>query len=265
MFTSLKRSTKIVLCLITWILYVFLHAISMYFIIDATAACIAVDALVHGGILAGLGFLLWQILRYGKYETLLPVQRFINYIALAILTLACWFSIGYFTDYLLLKEVTVMFFPAFPVRGMIVLLVYCIFILWFSLINREILESNNMNSEPQSPDTAQEIIDRITVKTGQKLHLIQIQEIMYIQSDGDYVQIATPNGKHLKEQTMKYFEMHLPQNQFVRIHRSNIVNIEYITRIESYSKQNQQITLKNGEWLKVSESGYKLLRAALKL
>jgi DNA-binding LytR/AlgR family response regulator len=92
-----------------------------------------------------------------------------------------------------------------------------------------------------------------------------IPEILYLQADGDYVQIHTINGKYLKEQTMKYFELHLPAGQFVRVHRSTIVNVEMISRIELYEKQSQQLTLKNGQQVKTSPSGYKALRAALNL
>jgi DNA-binding LytR/AlgR family response regulator len=76
--------------------------------------------------------------------------------------------------------------------------------------------------------------------------------------------IIATDGKYLKEQTMKYFESHLPKSLFVRVHRSYIVNIEYISAIESYGKQNQQVLLKNGEWLKVSLAGYKALKLALR-
>ena len=64
---------------------------------------------------------------------------------------------------------------------------------------------------------------------------------------------------------MKYFEEHLPTNKFVRIHRSYIVNVEAISRIELYEKQNQVITMKNGHHVKASQTGYKNLRKALNL
>ena len=110
-----------------------------------------------------------------------------------------------------------------------------------------------------------EIIERIAVKSGTKIHVVLVPEILYLQADGDYVQIYTAQGKYLKEQTMKYFEEHLPENQFVRVHRSVIVNVEMISRIELYEKQNQLLTLKNGQQIKTSPGGYKALRAVLNL
>lgn len=103
------------------------------------------------------------------------------------------------------------------------------------------------------------------VKTGQRIHVILTSEIVYIQSDGDYVQIVTDQSKFLKEETMKYFEANLPNNLFVRVHRSYIVNLEKISRIETYEKNNQMLMLKNGDKIKASASGYRTLRDALGL
>ncbi|MFA5047376.1 MAG: LytTR family DNA-binding domain-containing protein, partial [Paludibacter sp.] len=110
-----------------------------------------------------------------------------------------------------------------------------------------------------------EKIERIAVKSGTKIHVILVSEILFLQSDGDYVQIVTLQGKYLKEQTMKFFEEHLPESRFVRVHRSYIVNVEMISRIELYEKQNQLLILKNGQQIKTSPSGYNSLRLALNL
>ncbi|OJV74921.1 MAG: hypothetical protein BGO34_07925 [Bacteroidia bacterium 44-10] len=64
---------------------------------------------------------------------------------------------------------------------------------------------------------------------------------------------------------MKYFETGLPSMQFVRVHRSYIVNVEKILRIEMYEKQNQMLTLKNGDKIRASVTGYKALRTVLNL
>lgn len=55
------------------------------------------------------------------------------------------------------------------------------------------------------------------------------------------------------------------RTKFVRVHRSHIVNVEKILRIELYEKQNQMLTLKNGDQIRASVSGYKALREALNL
>jgi len=110
-----------------------------------------------------------------------------------------------------------------------------------------------------------EKLERVVVKSGQKLNVITIPEIVYFQAEGDYVRIFTDTGKFLKEDTIKFFQARLPETQFVRVHRSYLVNISKILRIELYEKQNQQLTLSNGEKLKISASGYKRLREVLGL
>ncbi len=108
-------------------------------------------------------------------------------------------------------------------------------------------------------------LERVAVKVGQKIHVILVPDILYIQSDGDYVQIVTDQHAYMKEETMKYFETSLPQSRFVRVHRSYIVNVEKILRIELYEKQSQMLTLKNGDKIRASVSGYKALRLILNL
>jgi DNA-binding LytR/AlgR family response regulator len=62
---------------------------------------------------------------------------------------------------------------------------------------------------------------------------------------------------------MKYFEEHLPQNNFVRIHRSNIISLSQISAIEPYTKDTHIVTLKCGAKLRASAEGYKKLRSML--
>ena len=77
--------------------------------------------------------------------------------------------------------------------------------------------------------------------------------------------INSKGGKYLKEKTMKYFEQHLDSNTFIRVHRSFIININEISRIELFEKESYIIKLKNGAQVKASSSGYKALKDALKL
>jgi len=128
-----------------------------------------------------------------------------------------------------------------------------------------LLLADESTDTPVALSSPQKFLETISVKTGQKIHLVQVSAILFIQAEGDYVLIHTPEGKFLKEQTMKYFEENLPAEHFVRIHRSCIVHAECISKIELYEKQNYRITLKSGQQLKASATGYKLLKAALKL
>jgi two-component system, LytTR family, response regulator len=109
------------------------------------------------------------------------------------------------------------------------------------------------------------IIQRVAVKSGSEISIIPTKQIHWIEACDDYVILHTQNEQYVKESTMKYFETHLDPNEFVRIHRSNIVRIDQISKIESYEKDSYLVILKNSEKLNVSRSGYKLLREMLKL
>jgi len=106
-------------------------------------------------------------------------------------------------------------------------------------------------------------LDRVVVKSGTKIKVIPADKIIYIEAQDDYVMIYTEESKHLKEKTMKYFESHLDDSQFVRIHRSYIVNVNYIAQLEHFTKDSYLVILKNGAKLKVSDSGYKNLKTRL--
>ena len=108
-------------------------------------------------------------------------------------------------------------------------------------------------------------IDSISVKHNNRIHIVSLDELQYIQSDGDYVTLCTTQGKFLKEQTMKYFQNALPAEKFVRIHRSYIVNISEISSIDCRGKEVYYVILKNGTALRTSNSGYQALKEKLEL
>lgn len=106
-------------------------------------------------------------------------------------------------------------------------------------------------------------IDRIVVKLGNKINIIGVESIRYIQAQDDYIEIHTAEGKFLKQMTMKYLEGHLPSDKFVRTHRSFIANIEFIDKIEAYEKESYLLHLKEGQKIAVSRSGYSKLKEVL--
>jgi len=122
-----------------------------------------------------------------------------------------------------------------------------------------------IQSTIQSLEQRPEKIERVAVRTGSKIQVIPTEQILYLEADGDYVKIHTKEGNFLKEKTMRYFESALTENKFVRIHRSYIANVDMIQKVEYYDKENHVAVLKNNEKLKVSSSGYKLLRKAINL
>jgi two-component system LytT family response regulator len=109
-------------------------------------------------------------------------------------------------------------------------------------------------------DEKQKILERVITRMGSKITVIPVEKIWYIESADDYVMIYSELGNHLKEKTMKYFEEHLPREQFIRIHRSYIVNISQVVSLELYSKDSYLAIMKSGAKLKVSAEGYRKLR-----
>ena len=110
---------------------------------------------------------------------------------------------------------------------------------------------------------AEGYLTRIVFRKGAGIKIIQLNNISYLAAEDDYVMIYYNEGKALKPKTMKYYEEHLPPSLFLRIHRSFMVNVEHITRLEPYSKDNYVAVLKSGEKIPVSRAGYKLLREKL--
>jgi len=107
--------------------------------------------------------------------------------------------------------------------------------------------------------------ERVVVKTGSKIKIIPIPEIHYLEAADDYVKIYTAEGSFLKKQTMGYFEEVLNTSLFVRTHRSFIVNMQQITRIDPYEKENHVAVLRSGVKIPVSRAGYPKLKAVLGL
>jgi two-component system LytT family response regulator len=107
--------------------------------------------------------------------------------------------------------------------------------------------------------------ERIVVKTGGKIKIIVVSELHYIEAADDYVKLYTKDGSYLKNKTMGFFEQTLNPSQFVRTHRSYIINIQEITRIEPYEKESHLAILKSGAKIPVSKTGYVKLRSVLGL
>lgn len=110
-----------------------------------------------------------------------------------------------------------------------------------------------------------ETIERIVIKSGNSINIIPVDEVIYMEAQDDFVLVYTHDGRHLKQQTMKYFEENLPGNKFIRVHRSFIVRIDNINKIEQYGKESYKVILNNNRSVPVSRSGYARLKDKLGL
>jgi two-component system, LytTR family, response regulator len=118
-----------------------------------------------------------------------------------------------------------------------------------------------LETAAQSPTQQQ----RIVVKTGGKIKIIPLEDIHYLEAADDYVKIHTHNGAFLKNRTMSYFEKVLDGSQFVRTHRSYILNVQQVTRIDPYEKDSHLCILQSGAQVPVSKAGYVKLKTVLGL
>jgi two-component system, LytTR family, response regulator len=107
--------------------------------------------------------------------------------------------------------------------------------------------------------------ERIVVKSGSSIKIIPASDVRYLEAYDDYVKIHTPEGTFLKNKTMSFFENSLDDRQFVRVHRSFIVQIPQITKLVPYEKESYKVVLKSGESLPVSKTGYTKLKQLLQI
>lgn len=229
-----------------------------------------VDGIATIGWLAALAYLAWYVVGL--------VSLFQTDVIMIVAGSLLWLAGSFMVCDIMVRIVGlnyIPFAPTVPFRLLFGLPVLIAVTLWYRLIvakeelmNQELekeLIAHQAIEQKTEPQVEIELLDRITVKDGSRIHIIKTDELIYLQACGDYVMLNTPSGEYLKEQTMKYFETHLPPDTFVRVHRSSIVNVTQISRVELFGKETYQLLLKNGTKLRVSLTGYRLLKERLGL
>lgn len=104
---------------------------------------------------------------------------------------------------------------------------------------------------------------RVVVKTHNQIRIIPIHDIIYLEAYDDYVKMHTTQGMFLKKRTMSSFEQGLNPNDFVRVHRSYIIKLDQLTRIEQPEKDVHVALLKTGAKVPLSKTGYSRLKVVL--
>ena len=105
--------------------------------------------------------------------------------------------------------------------------------------------------------------NRIVVKNGSDIRIVPMADVMYIEAYDDYVKIFTKDTYFLKKKTMNYYEQVLDSSHFFRTHRSFIINLQELTKIEPLEKNTYVVLLKNGKRIPLSRSGYSKLKETL--
>jgi DNA-binding LytR/AlgR family response regulator len=107
--------------------------------------------------------------------------------------------------------------------------------------------------------------NRIVVKNGHHLRIIPVEEIIYIEAYDDYVKIHVTDATLLKKQTLGFYEKAYEKNNFLRVHRSYLIQLNQITKVEPFEKNGHIAILKNNSKIPLSRSGYVKLKEVLGL
>jgi hypothetical protein len=225
------------------------------------------DAALFTLFFASISLLLWYPVRFSSWIHSGSRFRFLPYTLLAVMVIPIWMVTCYELMQLLTSDSSYLSFLQTSTgwRVMQGALYYVVIVLFYTYHIKSAQLAEKMEEVKRNRSKQEGALTRIAVKDRQQIHVISIDEIDYIEAYGDYVQLHTAKGFFLKEQTMKFFEEHLPAQQFIRIHRSYFVNVEQVTKIELYEKETYRVWLMSGATLKASSSGYKRMKEAVRL
>ncbi|MCP4724955.1 MAG: response regulator transcription factor [bacterium] len=97
-------------------------------------------------------------------------------------------------------------------------------------------------------------LSKIMVKTGGRVYFLKADNIKWIEAASNYIKIFSGKESYLVKDTLSNFEKNINPNQFVRIHRSCIININFIQEIQPWDKNNHLVILEDGKELKLSRN-----------
>jgi two-component system LytT family response regulator len=109
-----------------------------------------------------------------------------------------------------------------------------------------------------------QFLERIVIKDGTRVHIIPVAKLDYAEAQDDYVCVHSAGKSYLKQQTISSLEAGLDPSRFIRIHRSYIVNLERVVKMEPYTKESRVAVLADGTQLPVSRAGYARLAELLR-
>lgn len=132
---------------------------------------------------------------------------------------------------------------------------------WYKNLNNQ--TEQNFNSISENPNLYVEEKNRIVIKNGSDIRIVPTADIQYIEAFDDYVKIFTKDTYFLKKKTMNFYESVLNPSDFFRTHRSFIINLKELTRIEPMEKNSYVAVLRSGKKVPVSRTSYSKLKEKL--
>jgi two-component system LytT family response regulator len=130
---------------------------------------------------------------------------------------------------------------------------------WKGMTAKEKENTSELISSVSQPEER----TRIVVKKGSNLVILPVHTVYYLEAYDDYIKVHTKEGFFLKKKTMTHYEKVLDPGQFVRVHRSFMINLQELTRIEPLTKDSHIALLKSGARIPLSEAGFAKLRGVL--
>ena len=260
---SLARQHHIFLCVLLGLAY----ALSFGFSFSISPIGIAADALISSTLFFCEAVILWSIFTYSRIEILGFYQSVTIHIAYALMSVTIMVLFEYAVMAASAHESLSVYLQSLPARVFCLIVIYASYRRYYT---SNMSDNDYDNDEHDDADNKLEtvapidVIERITVKVGTKIKVIPVNEVIYFKAEDDYVSVVTDQGHWLKSERLKDYEESLPSNEFARVHRSYIVNISKISKIERYG-QKQMLSLNNGEQIRISLTGYKILKEKLKL
>lgn len=112
----------------------------------------------------------------------------------------------------------------------------------------------DMGKEEKAPPPKAKYLERLVIKSGGRIFFLRVDEIDWIEADGDYMRLHAGSKSHLLRETMNDLAAKLDPEKFLRIHRSSIVNVERVKDIQPFFKGEHVLTLKDGTRLRMSRS-----------
>jgi two-component system LytT family response regulator len=109
-------------------------------------------------------------------------------------------------------------------------------------------------SSRNAPGATGRFAERLVVRNGDRSYPVPVQDIRWVQSDGNYVDLFTANGRHTLRETLQELERRLDPARFVRIHRRVIVAIDQIKELQPWFAGDQVLILNDGTKLRVSRT-----------
>ena len=209
------------------------YTFSFGFAFQLPISCILMDAWIYATVFIPISLLLWHIIRYTIPNNKYSLFQIISLMGLGLLVLGFVHGLESLVWYFICSNCSFeAYLQSLSIRILFSVMVYVILLMYYKPYLKTETEED-LPREIKIPEETppQAPIERISIRNGQKIKIIPLQDILYLQAEGDYVAIITGEGKCLKEQTMKYFEENLPKDRFIRIHRSYIVAVNAITRI----------------------------------